>query len=163
MSFNIPLREFIYLSLTFLPKSQYLVLTYHFYNHFLREFKYLSLTFLPKGQYLVLIYHFYNHFLREFIYLSLTFLPKGQYVVLIIFRILRTLFSNMLLEQSTTTASFKVIPVVPMFTLYSIISKPNLHGISFCAQSRQVFCLYRLNQQRFPTVGLYLFIEQFYT
>ena len=36
------------------------------------------------------------------------------------------------------------------------LSKLNLLGISFCIQNRQVFTLYRLNLQRFPTLELYL-------
>ena len=46
-----------------------------------------------------------------------------------------------------------------------IFKKPNVDftqcvnqasfGASCCVQNRQVFCLYRLNQQRFPTLELY--------
>ena len=36
------------------------------------------------------------------------------------------------------------------------MSEPNLLGTKFGVHNRQVFCLYRLNQQRFPTFGLHL-------
>ena len=36
------------------------------------------------------------------------------------------------------------------------LSKPNLLGTNFCVQNREVFSLYRLNQQRYPTLGLSL-------
>jgi len=36
------------------------------------------------------------------------------------------------------------------------LSQPNLLGTNICVQNRQVFGLYRLNKQKFPTWGLYL-------
>ena len=43
-----------------------------------------------------------------------------------------------------------------MFDVQWHLSRPNLFGTNFCDWNRQVFCLYQLNWQRFPTFGTLL-------
>ena len=40
--------------------------------------------------------------------------------------------------------------------MYQSVPKPNVTGTRYCVQNRQVFGLDRLNEQRFPTLRLYL-------